>query len=369
MKIMAGYDWDAGKSNNAVAAEEAGLVTASVLAKRLGVDAKAIKDNLRYAEWHHSSAMYNKVEYYDPEAVTADQIAAMKAQSAERKNAKKAKEFTVYNCRLEWTAWSGTRRKRSYLECVSGAATFSPDGKWCTIGDVRKSLDGNWINDLTVPEWVKAIIGPISSPLAIGQAMASASREGRLVPPAEVQTAIDAQIAAAAKRAEEKKVEQARLKAEREAAAAAWEADRPRREAEEARLKAEREAAAAAWEADRPRREAEESRLKAEREAAAAEKFNGIHSALELVAPGMYEIYSVFEHGPALKAFDAKVAAWSPDRWAEVISRTSKTGRSNGRKLLRSEAQTELNIRLPVTPEHAGIIVASSRENTAMAAE
>jgi hypothetical protein len=57
---MAGYDWNAGKSNNAVAAEEAGMMTASILAKTLRVDTKAITDNLRYAEWHHASKVFNR---------------------------------------------------------------------------------------------------------------------------------------------------------------------------------------------------------------------------------------------------------------------------------------------------------------------
>lgn len=70
---MAGYAHDYSKSNNAINAEECGLMTATTIAAHLrdqgykGVTAKAIHELVPAEEWHHSSKMYNRVNYYDPQ--------------------------------------------------------------------------------------------------------------------------------------------------------------------------------------------------------------------------------------------------------------------------------------------------------------
>lgn len=70
---MAGYDWSEGKSNNAVIAEESGLMTASRLAKWAsrwkrfrGCTASDIKEILSPSEWHHTSKFFNRTNYYNP---------------------------------------------------------------------------------------------------------------------------------------------------------------------------------------------------------------------------------------------------------------------------------------------------------------
>lgn len=65
---MAGYNGFS-KSNNAIAAEEAGFLTASAAAKwmkRFGirVSAKIIAETVRYIERHHTSSHFNCTPYY-----------------------------------------------------------------------------------------------------------------------------------------------------------------------------------------------------------------------------------------------------------------------------------------------------------------
>jgi len=73
---VAGYSGYS-KSNNAVAAEEAGLLTATAAAKALraaglrGCDSRAVALVLNPAEWHHTSKMYNRTHYYDCRALLA----------------------------------------------------------------------------------------------------------------------------------------------------------------------------------------------------------------------------------------------------------------------------------------------------------
>ena len=72
---MSGYNWDCGKSNNAVAAENNGLMTATEMSKWIrskkhkrysGIQSADIKHEMPVQEWHHSSKFFNKVNYYDP---------------------------------------------------------------------------------------------------------------------------------------------------------------------------------------------------------------------------------------------------------------------------------------------------------------
>lgn len=73
---MAGYDWDRGKSNNAVIAEMDGLVVKSRITNGWlatnGIDEKAafvkwlIKmGRISFSEWHHTSKFFNETPYYD----------------------------------------------------------------------------------------------------------------------------------------------------------------------------------------------------------------------------------------------------------------------------------------------------------------
>ena len=77
---MGGYDWTNGKSNGAVAAEDAGLLPATRMAKRFNkwlgekglrprVTGSWIAAYVDACEWHHSSKYYNQVNYYDEKTV------------------------------------------------------------------------------------------------------------------------------------------------------------------------------------------------------------------------------------------------------------------------------------------------------------
>ena len=80
---MAGYNWEKGKSNNAVAAEEQGLVvkskitakwlrdngiTETVRVVRLMIEVGAVVPT----EWHHSSKCFNEVEYFSADQIKED---------------------------------------------------------------------------------------------------------------------------------------------------------------------------------------------------------------------------------------------------------------------------------------------------------
>lgn len=65
---MAGYDWNAGMSNNAVSAYDAGLLPASKAAQRFGFrSAQAVRLNFRPREWHHTSKHFRCTDFYDVE--------------------------------------------------------------------------------------------------------------------------------------------------------------------------------------------------------------------------------------------------------------------------------------------------------------
>jgi hypothetical protein len=70
---MAGYNWAAGKSNRAVAAEAAGRMTATAFAQWVrkwrryaGCTAADVAGALPASEWHHTSKFFNRTCYYDP---------------------------------------------------------------------------------------------------------------------------------------------------------------------------------------------------------------------------------------------------------------------------------------------------------------
>lgn len=77
---MAGYNWFEGKSNNAVWAEEEGLVTKSKITaawlRANGIDETVtfikflIKaDAIWEDEWHHTSKFFNMTNYYSAESI------------------------------------------------------------------------------------------------------------------------------------------------------------------------------------------------------------------------------------------------------------------------------------------------------------
>lgn len=77
---MAGYNWRAGKSNNAVAAEAEGLVVKSKLTAAW-LKAHGIEETVGFikfliqagkicpTEWHHTSKFFNRTDYYSAEEI------------------------------------------------------------------------------------------------------------------------------------------------------------------------------------------------------------------------------------------------------------------------------------------------------------
>lgn len=129
---MAGY-FGFSKSINAIIAESEGKMTASELAKYLGVDIKSIHDNLSPDEWHHTSCYYNETSYYDAnifvfikgdtpdedffsiEDVSDEEIEKYKSilikMQEETKNRKKIQPVTAHKVEVEWLTWGGTRKR------------------------------------------------------------------------------------------------------------------------------------------------------------------------------------------------------------------------------------------------------------------
>jgi len=98
---MAGY-FEYSKSNNAIDAENNGCFPASILAKKLGVSSKAIKELMTPCEYHHTSCWYNKTDYYDMEYALEilDQLKAYKPKL----------ESESYIADVNWIEWEGTRK-------------------------------------------------------------------------------------------------------------------------------------------------------------------------------------------------------------------------------------------------------------------
>ena len=93
---MAGYEWSAGKSNNAVRAEREGKMVATRFAAWLrqqegvkGCTAADVADTLTPCEWHHASKFYSRVNYYDPaefgEVERAELVTRIAARKAKRR--------------------------------------------------------------------------------------------------------------------------------------------------------------------------------------------------------------------------------------------------------------------------------------------
>lgn len=136
---MAGYNWLAGMSNNAVAAYDSGLLPASKIGR---VPAALIEKFCRHVEWHHASKAFNRVKFYDPAEVlqtfglagdpeAADPAAV--AALAEWTAAKNRGPQVYTNCRVEWIEWSGTLSRPRATERVAEGCTVSVKGQTATV--------------------------------------------------------------------------------------------------------------------------------------------------------------------------------------------------------------------------------------------
>ena len=117
---MAGYDGFS-KSNNAVAAENAGMLTASAVARRIGHGATAagVKSVLERAAWHHTSKMYNCTDYFDYDSDLEEAAEDGRDLMTEIIAASKPVETVRYRADVEWLEFSPGRygsRKHPYSD-------------------------------------------------------------------------------------------------------------------------------------------------------------------------------------------------------------------------------------------------------------
>ena len=135
---MSGYSGFS-KSNNAAWAENDGLFSASILAKKLGVKAGAIKALLAPSEWHHTSKFFNKTDCYSYD-VALEIIDRLRAWNEPEK------EFIVFEgCSGRFLQWSGTRNYPRAAEIAFTGIRATKKGRWFTLelnsGLVRRSAD------------------------------------------------------------------------------------------------------------------------------------------------------------------------------------------------------------------------------------
>lgn len=124
---MAGYDGYS-MSNNARAARQQGRVPASVLARQIGRGATAagVAAVLTPTEWHHTSAKYNRTNFYDLESAVENMVeseemseeAARAALEDRIVAASKPKTETVEHAgvTVRWLEWGGTKARPKATE-------------------------------------------------------------------------------------------------------------------------------------------------------------------------------------------------------------------------------------------------------------
>ena len=142
---MAGYDGFS-RSNNAVRAESAGLMTATAAAAALraqgvaGCTAADVRKALRWSERHHTSSHYNMTPYYDIHDLDGKDEAAVRATIEKRKAAKTVAQ--TYEGTWAIKNFSGSRN-RPVFDPYQVTGTITVKGKWATLPDgSRKRIDG-----------------------------------------------------------------------------------------------------------------------------------------------------------------------------------------------------------------------------------
>jgi len=131
---MAGYH-NYSKSNNAIAAENDGLITLKdalkyirKYARNRHITSVEIAD-MRYDEWHHTSSYYKCTNYY-----LLETVAEYAYRNRRRLRAIKPKqELVIDNCAVEWLEWSGTRNHPTASKRTLDNVTVIIKGQTATI--------------------------------------------------------------------------------------------------------------------------------------------------------------------------------------------------------------------------------------------
>lgn len=111
---MAGY-YGFSKSNNAIDAENRGLMVATLLSKKMakyykGCTPRDIAACLYPKEWHHTGKMYNCTDYYDfLDFIDLDLRKKLKSIIKDRLASKKMYPKNLGIKKVVWLEWSGSR--------------------------------------------------------------------------------------------------------------------------------------------------------------------------------------------------------------------------------------------------------------------
>lgn len=164
MTIMAGYDFDAWKSNNAVDAEHRGLTnatdTASTLRRRghKGMTSAFVKEHGDAHEWHHTSSKYNETSYYSAEELhewlSTDEGAAKLTAWKAAKRASRNNETCIFGT-VCWMEFEGRKNKTVTNHSFTGELTLR--GSRVYFDGRYKSVNGNYISVVEHPadiDWV-----------------------------------------------------------------------------------------------------------------------------------------------------------------------------------------------------------------------
>jgi len=132
-----GYNWEEGKSQNAVWAEEEGLFPASKLASIYGVETQAISHLLPWEEWHHTSHAFNKTYYYSRDKVEErlDEIKALSKEIRRQRKEQGKHTYTFSNCIVEWTETVKDGRRFRDVHRSYKVPTVTGKGSTITVHD------------------------------------------------------------------------------------------------------------------------------------------------------------------------------------------------------------------------------------------
>lgn len=145
---MAGFNYELGRSNNMVAAEDRGMITIGRWAKRHGVSAAAAQEIIRPTEAHHtgtgrrgkSRLTFVIASEIEP---TAGQLSAMREFDRAAKSAKESAAVIYEHCARRYITWPTTRgARRVPTEHVEGPGTLAvfADGRleWNGLAGTEK---------------------------------------------------------------------------------------------------------------------------------------------------------------------------------------------------------------------------------------
>lgn len=149
---MAGYS-NFSMSNNAVYAYENGEAPASKIA---GVPARLIRKFCTPSSWHHTSAKYNRTDFYDVDEVMATfglapddsydhDPEAIEALKRWKETKKALSAPVVFVGEITYTEFTGSWKRPKAIERTF-KGEFQLSGDWVIFDGIRKKATGNHIS-------------------------------------------------------------------------------------------------------------------------------------------------------------------------------------------------------------------------------